>query len=295
MSITRLLFRVRRRAKRVYTQIRTTSQAPLVRPVVHRGVECKVYVGSLNEDGRRFGFDSYPVDHILEELDRAPADHLPITYYEIGANIGISCLLLAKALGESGTVVAFECEPANFLRLVSNIRLNGLTNVIALPFAVADRTALEMFYFNVSRATERKGRSTPGVGMHSLEENPAVHDLAQGIHVPVMPLETLIEEFSLPDPTHVFIDAYGAEHRILRGMSGLLAQGRIRKLMVQIQEKGRQLEDSDSLHTLRGLGFGLIWSEEVPTRGHVPGFANCVFALDHSSASDGLDARSANS
>lgn len=262
---------------------------------MHRGVECKVYVGSLNEDGRRSGFESYPVDHVLQELEQAPEENPTITYYEIGANIGVSCLLLAKALGQSGTVVAFECEPANFLRLVSNIRLNALTNVIALPFAVADRTALEMFYFNVSRATERKGRSTPGVGMHSLEENPSVHDRTQGIHVPVMPLETLIEEFSLPDPTHVFIDAYGAEHRILRGMRGLLAQGRIRKLMVQIQEKDRRLEDSESLHTLRGLGYGLIWSEEVPPRGHVPGFANCVFARDHSSAGDGLDARSADS
>ena len=44
--------------------------------------------------------------------------------YDVGANIGYISLLLAKAVGESGRVYAFEALPHNLERLRANLGLN---------------------------------------------------------------------------------------------------------------------------------------------------------------------------
>ena len=60
------------------------------------------------------------------------------TAVDVGANIGLYALLFAKVVGQSGRVVAFEPDPDNHDRLVSNVGLNGFRNVTAEQLAVFD-------------------------------------------------------------------------------------------------------------------------------------------------------------
>lgn len=63
------------------------------------------------------------------------------TFIDVGANIGNFSLLASKAVGTTGHVIAIEPSSRDYDRLVDNIRLNQLENVIApYKFAVSDRT-----------------------------------------------------------------------------------------------------------------------------------------------------------
>jgi FkbM family methyltransferase len=58
---------------------------------------------------------------------------------DVGAHVGYFTLLLAKQVGPSGEVVAFEPNPNIFEILKENVALNGYRNVILENKAVADQ------------------------------------------------------------------------------------------------------------------------------------------------------------
>ena len=57
-------------------------------------------------------------------------------FVDCGANIGYYTCLASTIVGPKGSVIAFEPSPTHFSYLVENVRLNGFTNVITLPFAL---------------------------------------------------------------------------------------------------------------------------------------------------------------
>jgi FkbM family methyltransferase len=59
---------------------------------------------------------------------------------DVGAHLGYITLLLAKSVGPTGKVVAFEPFPNNFQVLQSNIALNGYKNVVLENKAVMDQS-----------------------------------------------------------------------------------------------------------------------------------------------------------
>lgn len=65
---------------------------------------------------------------------------------DIGANIGLSAIALARALPKS-TIVAFEPSPETFVHLQENLKLNGISNVTPVNSAAgAKRGELRFFY-----------------------------------------------------------------------------------------------------------------------------------------------------
>ena len=68
-----------------------------------------------------------------------------------------------------------------------------------------------------------------------------------------MSLEKIISEFSLPFPTHVFIDAYGAEDMVVKGMKKLLKDERLKVIMIDVENA--ELDESFANKTLIGAGF----------------------------------------
>jgi len=68
------------------------------------------------------------------------------TVIDVGANIGYYTLIFAKAVGEKGTVYAFEPDPSNFNILKKNIEINGYKNVILENKAVSDESGTLKLY-----------------------------------------------------------------------------------------------------------------------------------------------------
>ena len=134
----------------------------------------KIYLGTNNQSLRKFYYYSFctvvrnrtvqkSIDGLVYELDLGERIDvgLYLSRYEkdmvaaiekycrpkynvldIGANIGAHTLRLAKIVGESGNVYAFEPTDYAYRKLVHNISLNHFKNIIPIHMALSDRNLL---------------------------------------------------------------------------------------------------------------------------------------------------------
>ena len=71
-------------------------------------------------------------DEIIEHFTPKQGDIV----VDIGAHMGRYTIISSKRVGTNGKVIAIEAHPGNFEMLNRNIKLNQLTNVIPLNYAV---------------------------------------------------------------------------------------------------------------------------------------------------------------
>jgi FkbM family methyltransferase len=76
---------------------------------------------------------------------------------DIGANLGIHSLVLSKCVGEEGTVLSYEPISDIFRRLVDNVRLNGLANIVTKKIGVGGNAGQVGFEPNVGEFNIGKG------------------------------------------------------------------------------------------------------------------------------------------
>jgi len=65
---------------------------------------------------------------------------------EIGANTGVTAVPVAKTIGETGHVCAFEPVPEYYAQLVENLSRNSLNNVSAYRLALSNQTGRIRFF-----------------------------------------------------------------------------------------------------------------------------------------------------
>ena len=155
---------------------------------------------------------------ILSEILKLQAGS---TFIDIGANIGFYSLLAGKVIGEHGRVYSFEPSNREFKRLLQNIEINKIHNIIAYNLALIDETKeinLKIIkghtgmnsFFPPSDTQSLGNQLTQGMGLDSIFiEEDIVYDLVK-------------------------IDVEGAEYLVLKGMKNLLQFKRINKLIVEI-------------------------------------------------------------
>lgn len=68
---------------------------------------------------------------------------------DAGANIGCFTVLAGKKVGQMGLVVAIEPEPRNHTRLLSNIKLNKLENVVVFNRAIYSSDEIEVGFHGI--------------------------------------------------------------------------------------------------------------------------------------------------
>lgn len=130
---------------------------------------------------------------------------------DIGAHIGFYSLLAAHANPE-GEVYAFEPMPVTFERLERNVELNRLKNVHCIRKAVGDAPGEADIFF--------EGDLSSGATL-SKEIKSLIPSLNK-IVVPVITLDSFIEEQGLEHLDLVKIDTETTEEQVLRGMSRAL-------------------------------------------------------------------------
>ncbi len=192
--------------------------------------------------------------------------------YDIGANVGVYTLVAAAFWGERIRIVAVEPSPINFARLVRNLALNRCGGrVIALPVALADRTGLAPFHCQNLAA---------GGSLHALGE-PRDHrgePFAPVASIPTLSydLDTLIEQFHLPEPTHLKLDVDGTELAILRGARRVLDTAR--SVLVEVDDHrpdGSTIQALLEEHGFRMSGrYPYRYGKKFPQFG---GISNVVF------------------
>jgi FkbM family methyltransferase len=139
---------------------------------------------------------------------------------DIGANVGLLTLALARAVGPEGRVWAFEPEPGPHGLLARSLPLYGLSWVSLSATAAGARPGRAVFHVS------------PILGHSSLyalsDEEEAS---ARLIEVEVAPLDSLLPEGTVLDV--VKIDVEGAELDVIAGMSRLLAESPDPALVVE--------------------------------------------------------------
>jgi len=156
---------------------------------------------------------------------------------DIGAHIGIHTIHFAK---KAKFVIAVEPEPQNFSLLKSNIRLNKIRNVLALPIALSDKEGYSTLFIAASS------------GSHSINKD---HQIQLGVRfidkvkVRTMTFDSLMRKLGISKVDIVKIDVEGHEDKVLQGMSETLKNNPPRIVIVEMDE------DSFIVNKLKNYGY----------------------------------------
>ena len=171
--------------------------------------------------------------------------------FDIGANVGAYSLIAASEFGKAISVLAFEPCPATYAALVSNIRINGLSDVIqAYPLAFGAKTKVDVF----NQSSIIPGSAEHAVGS-AIDFRGNVFEPAFQHSVMCFNLDTFVEFFKVKPPTHIKIDVDGIELDILRGAKKVLAMKCLRKVSVEVREGSP--EEGPILHLMESGGFSV--------------------------------------
>ncbi|HEF5151448.1 FkbM family methyltransferase [Burkholderia multivorans] len=123
------------------------------------------------------------------------------TVVEAGANLGSHTVMLSRAVGESGTVFAFEPQRHTFQLLCGNLALNERLNVRAYQYAIGDAEGVVEFPLVDPRAPNNFGASS------------LLHPAPRAESVPLRTIDSL----RLTRLDFVKADVEGFEMNVIRG------------------------------------------------------------------------------
>ncbi len=218
-------------------------------PVILHLADCKLYV-RLDDwaSGARIAVKRTYEAHVTHAM--RPLLRPGMVVVDIGANIGYYTLLAASRVGNTGKVLAFEPARANTALIHASLEVNGFTQVIVHPYAVADEERIVGF-----QADESNGVINPHTPATSPQQVRAVC------------LDTFLAEE--PRLDLVKLDIEGAEGLALRGMQHLIQQHRpliFSELNWNALRRVSRMEPEEYLDLLRAPGYDLFI---IPRRGNV--------------------------
>lgn len=157
-------------------------------------------------------------------------------FYDIGANIGVYTILAAKTAGLGGKVFAFEPHSANFTRLLDNIVVNNLQDiVIPCNFALNDESGFFPFNYRTSKVGTSHSQLSSSQTVSLAKQHTEIFELKYSASI-----DSLITSGKFAGPHHIKIDVDGNELLILRGMKNLLSSPqRPRSIQVEIDRRSR--------------------------------------------------------
>jgi FkbM family methyltransferase len=173
--------------------------------------------------------------------------HSGDVFYDIGANIGLYTVILAKVVGADGQVVAFEPGSEANGHLRDNVQANALFNVRCLQQALGDRNGHGKFFRGQENADSSLMGPPTGVYMGC-----ELVDVVEG--------DRLVTAENLPLPSAVKVDVEGYEHAVLKGLSHTLRQPCCRMIFCEVHPwlLPSDVKLVDILALLKSLGFGRI-------------------------------------
>jgi FkbM family methyltransferase len=163
--------------------------------------------------------------------------------YDLGANYGMHTLLLARLVGPSGRVYAFEPNPEIRAALEEHLALNSLTMVQVIPKAVCDQAGTAVF---------DSGGSATG---HLVTATAVATGTTYEVHT--ISLDEFVLQQQNAPPGFIKIDIEGAESAALRGASEVIARYR----PVLLIELHNPVEDRAVGAFLKRLGYGAVRME----------------------------------
>ena len=161
-----------------------------------------------------------------------------MTVVEVGANIGAHTIELARQVGPTGSVLAFEPQRIVFQTLCANLALNGCTNVHARQVAIGAAPG----EIHVPMLDPGKSNNFGGLSLLGAK---------QGEIVPLLTLDSL----GLAACHVLKLDLEGMEVEALRGAASLVQQHR----PAMYVENDRQERSAELISLLLSWNYRLYW------------------------------------
>lgn len=193
---------------------------------------------------RSFAYGSWEPE-VVDAISRVVRPGMRVI--DIGAHGGFYALLLAKLVGASGAVVAFEPLPANFRMLEENVAMNGLSNVTLERSAVCSHSG--QFELEV-----------PDVDAAALAGPVGDSEQAKAMTVPCVSLD---DYFSPQRDRTDFIkmDVEGAEGDVLKGAKNIMVLYHP-TMMIELHNV-EHAETHPVALDLQKIGYTIEWLSEA--------------------------------
>lgn len=137
------------------------------------------------------------------------------TVLDIGANVGYIALEMAKHIGASGKVFAFEPDTKNFALLKRNLDLNPDCNIEPIPLAVSEANAPLRLYKSIIDFNDSAHSTLPSE-KHSVDF----------IEIPATTIDDFVQSRGVQKLNVIKIDIEGAEMSAFKGMRQTLSRFR---------------------------------------------------------------------
>jgi FkbM family methyltransferase len=170
------------------------------------------------------------------------------TVFDVGANVGLTSLVMSAVLAEGGKVYAFEASESACLVIRENLLLNGLETRVEIVNAVVSESSGVVHRFNWNFVA-----GNASVAM----------DSPSGTQIPLNKASLALDDFvaqTRDPPNFVKIDVEGAERAVLSGMREVLQESRP-IVLVEIHswpEMSLQQNVSEILPVLHNADYGLF-------------------------------------
>jgi FkbM family methyltransferase len=164
------------------------------------GVAADIWSGGLP--------DEQELKFVLEVLREG------MTFFDVGANVGLFTLPTAKKVG-NGKIFSFEPCARTHERLLNNVKLNDLRNVSVMRAALGDVEGQAVLHVN------RKGKD----GLNTL--GTPTHEYADVVGeeiVQTTKLDAFVRHFEISRVDVMKVDVEGGELLVFRGGAGLLGR-----------------------------------------------------------------------
>lgn len=190
----------------------------------------RVYCPINKED---FAIMSRHEDEIIDHFNTKQGDII----VDVGAHMGKYTIIASKRVGANGKVIAIEAHPGNYEMLNHNIKLNGLTNVIPLNYAVYSKESKIKLFL-----PDEKSNHT----IYNTLISSKTKDEEKFIEVNANTLDNLIEQhrISHAEVNWIKIDVEGAELEVLKGAHAILSNSKNTTLLIEVHN----IEDGKNLY-----------------------------------------------
>jgi FkbM family methyltransferase len=158
--------------------------------------------------GAAFHFPSVPEDDVMDAYLHWYSPKAGDVVWDAGAHAGASTYSLAKAVGPTGMVYAFEPDDTNYRYLVENVSSHKLTNVKPVKKALCGKTGQVVFQMD--------GTMNAGIRDFLTYRDAGNTRVVEGISI-----EDACAEFG-SCPAYIKMDIEGAEVAVVEGAAEFL-------------------------------------------------------------------------
>jgi FkbM family methyltransferase len=214
------------------------------------GINCQMIIDPttyFSEVYIRGFFEPELIRYLKETL------HPGMTCVDVGANVGYLTLFMAKRVGQTGRVFAFEPTSRICELLKANVSLNSCRQVVIEQAALSDHIGALQFH---EGPTGFDVYNSAGTITHPT----AIPQPFMTSQVRCLTLDSYLGELEWPEIDIVKIDVEGGELSVLKGMEQVLKSSPGIQLIIELADQtthGFGYSASDIEHWLRARGWHL--------------------------------------